>query len=109
MATHDSVPDCEVLNTARLGVFDADPIGEWGIVDARPREYGTASLNGAGSSSPASSCFVCRARHAASASNTWSSADAHVRVVCLTDELGHEYSMKLPGREIIRVNKRSGD
>ena len=37
------------------------------------------------------------------------SADAHVRVVCLTDELGHEYSMKLPGREIIRVNKRRGD
>ena len=37
------------------------------------------------------------------------SADTHVRVVCLTDELGHEYSMKLPGREIIRVNKRSGD
>ena len=37
------------------------------------------------------------------------SADAHVRVVCLTDELGHEYSMKLPDREIIRVNKRSGD
>jgi len=37
------------------------------------------------------------------------SADTQVRFVRLTDELGHEYTMKLPGREIIRVNKRSGD
>ena len=48
VATLDSAPDCEVLNTPRLGVFDVDPMGEWGVVDGRPREHGAVTLNGAG-------------------------------------------------------------
>ena len=47
VANHSSAPDCEVLNTARLGIVNADPMAEWGSVDVRPGEYGAVALNGA--------------------------------------------------------------
>ncbi len=32
--------------------------------------------------------------------------DAQVRVTGMTDELGHKYTMKLPGREILRISRQ---
>ncbi len=32
--------------------------------------------------------------------------DAHVRVTGMTDELGHKYTMTLPGREILRISRQ---
>jgi len=34
--------------------------------------------------------------------------DAHVRVIGMTDELGHKYTMTLPGREILRIKRNRG-
>ncbi len=32
--------------------------------------------------------------------------DAHVRVIGMTDELGHKYAMTLPGREVLRISRQ---
>ena len=71
VATLDSAPDCEVLNTARLGRFRCRS-------DGRVRRSGRATagarsrhIERSGSRSPASSCCACRARQQRSSASVF--------------------------------------